>query len=75
MECRTEPSRELLEQALRESKCALDLDTALQNPTLRILLTNHAEALASKAHRSLKRLSRMAGTADWRARAAGDNND
>jgi len=73
MRARIEPSRELLEQALHAADCALDLDTALQNPTLRILLMNHAEAMARAQSTSFSRRHRMAGRTDWRARAAGDS--
>lgn len=68
-----QPTREQLQHALERSGCRLDLDAALANPMLRILLTNYAEALAQQQTGSFKRLSRMAGATDWRTRAAGDN--
>lgn len=69
----TQPTRQQLQHALERSGCRLDLDSALAIPAIRILLTNYAEALAQQEAGSLKRLSRMAGATDWRARAAGDN--
>ncbi|SAI59042.1 Uncharacterised protein [Bordetella ansorpii] len=71
---RIEPTRAQLEQVLHESRCKVDLDTALKDPTLRKCLINGAEALARK-HQTAEtdRLRRFVGKADWRARAAGDS--
>jgi hypothetical protein len=71
---RIEPTREQFEAVLHDARIPLDLDTALQHPALRILLTNGAEALAERQADSFSRtLRRHVGRTDWRARAANDN--
>jgi hypothetical protein len=69
-----EPTREQLQQVLDAANVPLDLDTALQDATLRRLLMNGAAALARRESRPLSTtLRRYAGKTDWRARAANDD--
>ncbi|WP_088147047.1 MULTISPECIES: hypothetical protein [Achromobacter] len=71
---RSHPSREDLIRALRESRCSLDLDTAMAIPALAIALTNTAEALARRQAAPIKeQLKRYVGRADWRSIAANDD--
>jgi len=73
MAARIEPSPQQMQEALRAARCGRNLEAALSDPLLRILITNHAEALA-RQQIDISRARRFSGRADWRARAAGDTD-
>jgi hypothetical protein len=62
-----------MQEALRAARLGLSMDEALSNPLLRMLLTNHAEALAQR-QADLSQVRRHAGSVDWKSRAAGNND-
>ncbi|APX75095.1 Uncharacterised protein [Achromobacter insolitus] len=71
---RSQPSRDDLLLALRKTRCAYDLDTAMSIPALAIALTNTAEALARRRAAPIRdQLKRYLGRADWRSIAANDD--
>lgn len=63
---RTEITREQLQQALKESRCSCDLDTALQFPALAIALANTAISLIPTTKSTVRR-------PDFKRASAGDN--
>lgn len=84
----TQPTREQLQHALWASGCALDLDTAMADPTLARCLTLTAQAAAttptskqpspdSRQHAELawaRHLLSLVGRKDWQLIRAGDQD-
>jgi len=66
-----EIERARLENAMRESRCTGDLDTALKFPALAIALRNTAEALSQP---SQPRRTARGNVIDFKRACAGDND-